>query len=448
MNLENKVNMLVDSYLAPAKLSPKNMCSRIQDAKNEMFQPYLIRTVFNAICPKLLKYMDEEQALGVLESILNGYINIPNMEYLYNIRDVVNLVPTIDMLYHINSITNNISYLFNKIAMYKRAGADEIIILNIVPFLILSHIVMDNLYKVTNLRDYVKLIFTPLVTPKEDTDKNNIIVVIDDYEHTYKILKDIGSKVLVLASEKRVKKLLSKKLYLKTLTCIKNVIYGNKTSSYVGPKIQLLYPVKKMRNIKAPEFLKLIGVKTIPQRAFINIHTNRDVYNLYLTYREMSVDMMTFEEFEDKFIPFCDGNPDGFQVKESYFKSRHFQSLKDMPFEITNVPDYYYELHKNFCYSVCIDMERVMEFCKDLNMLKNMIYDLYLNAQYVNLAIVSSLQIVLQTTIYVHFINTDNETQKYIHQIVESVDLYLKDKYKYKITYKHYIINKYGRVKA
>lgn len=450
MNLENKVNMLVDSYLEPPKLRPKDMQKHIQDIKDELFKPHLIRFVFNAVCPRLLRFMDEEKALGVLEAMLNGYIIIPNMEYLYNSRDISTLVPTINMLNHYSPVVNNVNYLFEKMSMYRQSGVKEVIVTNMVPFIMLSQSIMSgvitNIMPSIYMKNYIKLIFAPLTTLKVDTNYNNITITVDDYEHNKEVLIDILDKNFKILSKRKKEKLLSKKFYLETLMRIKNEVY-NSYSSYIAPKIQLLYPVKSMRNVKAEEFLNYLGVNNIPPSVFKTIHTNRDVYNMYITYRDMSADMLTFEEFEDKFIPFCDGNPDGFQlVGEGYL--RLLKKLKSIPMEVVNVPDYYYEVAGKNCFSVCIDVERVMDFCKDLDMFKEMIYDLYLYSQYWNLSALSSSGVIKNSNFYVHFLNVDNEAQKHIHQIVESADIFLKDKYKYKTEYKHDIINKYGRVKA
>ena len=445
MNLENKVNMLVDSYLEPPKLSAKSMYNHVQDLKDELFKPYLIRSVFNNICPKLLRFMDEEKALGVLESILNGYITIPNMEYVYTRDNYTTEVPVIDMLHYTNSISNIISNLFSIINMYKYSGVSEIIITNIIPFLMLYKVSLGVEIKKLELRtiyiQLIRLIFAPLMPINRDTDTNNITIVIDDYKHNKDILRNNISKFFSCLKNSKKEKLLSKKEYLQTLLHVKNLVSSRSTTF---PKVQLLYPVTKMRNLKAKSFLEFLGVTVNKESELKHIYTDRDVYNLYITYRELSDEMLTFEEFEEKFIPYCDGNPDGFMLDNP--NSRIIKKLANMNVDVCNVQDYYWVPRDTTCYSVCIDMERVMDFCKDLDMVKTMIRDLYLNAQYINLSIVASLNFASNPVVCVHFVNTDIEIQQYIPDIVKAIDIYLIDKHKYKVTYKYDIRNGYGRV--
>ena len=171
MNLENKVNMLVDSYVTPPKLSVKSMLSHIKDIKDELFRPYLIKFVFNTLCPKLLKYIDEEKALGILEAILNGYINIPNMEYTFIQKDTSKFEPTIDMLQDTNHITSNIETLYNVVAEYRNSGLHQIYIKNLVPFLILyketlNSKVVSPIHKRDFMKSFIKMVFAPLSESK------------------------------------------------------------------------------------------------------------------------------------------------------------------------------------------------------------------------------------------------------------------------------------------
>ena len=329
--------------------------------------------------------------------------------------------------------------------MYKYSGVSEIIITNIIPFLMLYKVSLGVEIKKLELRtiyiQLIRLIFAPLMPINRDTDTNNITIVIDDYKHNKDILRNNISKFFSCLKNSKKEKLLSKKEYLQTLLHVKNLVSSRSTTF---PKVQLLYPVTKMRNLKAKSFLEFLGVTVNKESELKHIYTDRDVYNLYITYRELSDEMLTFEEFEEKFIPYCDGNPDGFMLDNP--NSRIIKKLANMNVDVCNVQDYYWVPRDTTCYSVCIDMERVMDFCKDLDMVKTMIRDLYLNAQYINLSIVASLNFASNPVVCVHFVNTDIEIQQYIPDIVKAIDIYLIDKHKYKVTYKYDIRNGYGRV--